>query len=142
MPEYEGLYEASTLGHVRSLDRTAPFKCRYGQIVNRTYKGKLLSQMIDSRNNYLQVVLSKDGYSRRELVHRIIAKTFIDNPDNLPEINHKDEDKTNNAVSNLEWCDHAYNNTYGSKLHQVRGSNNPRSKITPEIVQKIRYLVS
>ena len=54
-----------------------------------------------------------DGKKDRQLVHRLVAKTFISNPDNLPIINHLDSDPTNNSVDNLEWCDYSYNNKYG-----------------------------
>ena len=138
VPNYEGFYEASNLGRIRSITRVKPFKCRYGKIVPREYKGKILKPTFDGRHMYLQVTLSKDGIQKRELIHRIIAKTFINNPYNLPEVNHKDEDKMNNSVSNLEWCDHKYNNNYGTKLNRTRGINNPGHKITPEIVNSIR----
>lgn len=71
-------------------------------------------------------------------MHRLIAITFLENPNNLPEINHIDEDKTNNSVSNLEWCDHTYNNNYGSKKMSVRGEKNPMNKVSEETVAEIK----
>ena len=62
---------------------------------------------------YKTVCLTKDGKSKTHFVHRIVAEAFIDNPDNLPMVNHKDEDKTNNFAENLEWCTASYNRTYG-----------------------------
>lgn len=62
---------------------------------------------------YLQVSLCKDGVSKTFLVHRLVALAFIPNRDNLPEVNHKDENKENNSVDNLEWCTHDYNSRYG-----------------------------
>ena len=54
------------------------------------------------------------------MVHRLVAQAFIPNPDNLPEVNHKNEDKSNNTVDNLEWCDHKYNNNYGTKIERIK----------------------
>lgn len=55
-------------------------------------------------------------------MHRLVAETFIPNPNNLPQINHKDENKKNNCVDNLEWCDNSYNMNYGSRLKQLSES--------------------
>lgn len=68
----------------------------------------------------------------------MVAKAFIPNPNNYTEVNHKDEDKTNNNYLNLEWCTHRYNNTYGSKLGSMNGVNNPMCKLTDEEVMSIR----
>ena len=108
---YEGLYEVSSYGRVRSLDRYD----------NRNYfrKGKVLSPG-KTPNGYLVVVLSCNEKQKTITVHRLVAQAFIPNPDNLLEVNHKDEDKTNNSVDNLEWCDHSYNNNYGSRMDKVR----------------------
>lgn len=138
IPGYEGFYEASTHGRIRSVDRIRKFKCRYGYMVNRPYKGRVLVQSFDGKKNYLQINLSKDGKSKMELVHRLIATTFLDNPYNLPEVNHIDENKTNNSVSNLEWCNRIYNSNYGSKKDSTRGSKNPMSKISEQVVLEIK----
>lgn len=139
IPGFEGYYEASTLGIIRSVDRIVQVKTMYATYP-RFLKGKVVKQTFDGKGCYLQAMLSKDGIHKKYLTHRLVAQTFIANPMNLPEVNHKDEDKTNNSVSNLEWCDHVYNNNYGSKLHKTRGENNPQNKFTAETVREIRRL--
>lgn len=93
---FEGLYEVSNMGNVRSLFR---------------YK-KVLKPAV-SKAGYLTVDLFGDKNSMRRLVHRLVADAFIPNPDNLPQVNHKDENKQNNCVDNLEWCTAKYNMNYG-----------------------------
>ena len=72
------------------------------------------------KNSYKQVVLSLDGDRKRIAIHRLVAQAFIPNPDNLPQVNHLDENKTNNNLSNLEWCDN-YHNYKHSEHNQLRG---------------------
>ena len=110
---YEGLYEVSSYGRVRSLDRYVKGKSY------RLHKGKVLSPGKNSRG-YLSIVLSYNGKHKVITVHRLVAEAFLPNPDNLPEINHKDEDKTNNRVDNLEFCDHKYNVNYGTRKDRAR----------------------
>ena len=111
---YEGLYEVSSYGRVRSLDMYV--KARYGNY--RLHKGKVLSP--GEKNGYLFVNLSCNGKHNTITVHRLVAQVFLPNPDNLPEVNHKDEDKTNNNADNLEWCDRKYNINYGSRKDKVK----------------------
>lgn len=114
---YEGLYEVSNTGRVRSVDR-------YVKSKGESYwlrKGKMLSPGKDTYG-YLFVILTCNGKRKAINVHRLVAKAFIENPDNLPQVNHKDEVKSNNCVENLEWCTAKYNNKYGSRKDKVRES--------------------
>ena len=96
---YEGLYQVSDKGEVRSLDRVERSK---GDSV-RVRKGRVKKLNIN-QDGYYKVTLWKDNRSKTFVVHRLVANAFIPNPNNLPVVNHKDGEKTNNNVSNLEWC--------------------------------------
>lgn len=127
---YENLYQVSNLGNVRSLDHIR----KNGKDENKKclHKGKMLKPGIESIG-YKVVGLSKEGKSKSFRVHRLVAETFIDNPNNYKCINHKDENKLNNNVNNLEWCTIAYNNNYGTK--QERYKKNIIKKIGRKINQ-------
>ena len=103
---YEGLYEVSNLGRVKSLN------------YNRTGKERILKQQKD-KHGYLRVDICKDGKLKHSKVHRLVAEAFIQNPNNLETVNHKDEDKTNNVASNLEWMTRGDNIIY-SQARQVQ----------------------
>lgn len=90
------------------------------------------------RNGYYEVCLYRNGERKYVLVHRLVAKAFIENPNNLPQVNHKDENKLNNSVSNLEWCDGSYNARYGTAIERkIAGHNKSRSKRAEQPVAKI-----
>lgn len=110
---YEGLYQVSNLGNVRSLDRYVNNK---GKLDFR--KGKILKGCKDI-GGYLVVNLYKEGKEKKYKIHRLVGQAFLDNQNNLSEINHKDENKTNNMVDNLEWCDRSYNINYGTHNEKV-----------------------
>ena len=109
---YDGLYEVSNLGNVKSLR-----------------SGKLLKQA-SNKDGYKMVSLTKNGKSRGFSVHRLVALTFIPNSQGLPEVNHKDENPSNNCADNLEWCTRKYNLNYGgyrermSKTQKEIGTHN------------------
>lgn len=100
LTEYDGKYLVSSDGRVMTQKRQGT-------------KGGLLKQHLD-KTGYLYVSLCSKGKYRREAVHRLVAKAFIDNPSNFPCVNHKDEIKQNNFAENLEWCSYQYNNNYGT----------------------------
>ncbi len=111
---FEGFYEVSNKGNVRSLDRTVTRKD--GVVVS--FKGKRLLPRLN-QDGYLQIQISKGDKIKTIRVHRLVADTFLPNPSSMPEVNHKDEDKTNNAVTNLEWCSHKYNSRYGTRGERI-----------------------
>ena len=88
-----------------------------GDIIN-IKTGRVLKPAKDG-GGYLFVNLCKDGKPKMFLIHRLVAQAFIPNPQNLPQVNHKDENKTNNTVENLEWCTHEYNINYGTHNERV-----------------------
>lgn len=104
---YYGLYQVSNIGNVKSLN------------YRRSGEEKILRPMVD-RGGYLQVELWRNGKCKRLLVHRLVLMTFapIDNMKKL-EVNHKDENKKNNNLDNLEWCDKKYNNNYGTRNQRI-----------------------
>ena len=103
IPGFEGLYEINNLAQIRNA------------------KGDVLKQQIrrEKYTCYKVVHLWKDGKYHNKGVHRLMAETFLPNPDGLPVVNHKDEDGTNNLLSNLEWCDRSYNASYGSAPKKI-----------------------
>lgn len=117
---YEGLYEVSSFGRVRSIDRITT------NSLGRKYfsKGVILKWALN-RGGYPIVGLSLHGKYYSRTIHRLVAEAFIGNPNNLPSINHKDEDKTNNKVENLEFCTVKYNNNYGN--HNTKQSATRRA---------------
>lgn len=104
IPNYEGLYQVSNMGNVRSF--------------HNRYKNKTLIKPCATSKGYLSVSLCKNHSQKAFNVHKLVAELFIPNPKNLPCVNHIDENKTNNTVSNLEWCTYQYNNTYGHRIEK------------------------
>lgn len=109
---YEGVYQVSNLGNVKSLSRDIRVSDKLGG--HRKKKESLLKFDV-CKNGYLRVNLNKDGIGKHFLVHRLVAEAFLPNPQKLPQVNHKDENKTNNRVDNIEWCDAKYNSNYGER---------------------------
>ena len=104
---YEGLYQVSNLGRVKSFN----YRGHEGCI-------GILTPRLDGKG-YEMVALYKEGKVRNTKVHRLVAQAFIPNPNNYPQVNHKDENKTNNDVKNLEWCTNEYNHNYGTRNERV-----------------------
>ena len=128
--DYEGLYQVSNWGRVKSLN------------YRRTVKERVLKPN-KHKSGYLQVTLCKNGKLKHYLVHRLVTEAFLENPDNLPQVNHKDEDKTNNFVGtpendykdgNLEWCDIKYNINYGTHNERCVKANT-NGKLSKPVLQ-------
>jgi hypothetical protein len=113
---YEEYYEVDQFGRVYSVDRVVSVKDN-GRVYDKPLKGKQMKQSVHTKG-YKTVSLTKDGKTKTVFVHRIVAEAFIPNTENLPMVNHKDEDKTNNFVENLEWCSASYNRTYGRAIEK------------------------
>ena len=96
-------YQISTHGNVKSL--------RFG-------KERILKPATNKKG-YLRVILSKQGKLKGYLIHRLVAEAFIDNPNNYQQVNHRDEDKANNYIENLEWCTPKYNINYGTRTEKI-----------------------
>ena len=124
---YENLYQVSNYGNVRSLTHN-----RSNGKGFFLQKGRILKPGIQNIG-YKIVVLSKNGKTKSYRIHRLVAENFIPNPNNYKCINHKDENKLNNHINNLEWCTVAYNNTYGAK--QERHSKAMKKKVGRKINQ-------
>ena len=120
---YEGKYEISNLGRIKSYaqDRTYG-KIKTGNTVKRGYKSILL--------------YDNNGNKKWRPVHKLVAETFLPNPCGYDQVNHKDENKANNCVENLEWCDNRYNHNYGTRNFRV-GLANRCCKTTSEKVYSI-----
>ena len=105
---YEGLYKVNNVGDVLSIARKG------------NWRGNHLLVPSNDGNGYRQVNICKNGKLKSVKVHRLVAEAFIPNPYNLPCVNHKDENKENNRVENLEWCDYVYNANYGTGIERSK----------------------
>lgn len=106
---FEGLYQISNFGNVKCLEHKCPGRYK-GKL--RTVKEHLMSKTINKTNGYVYVTLSNLDRGKTFSIHKLVAQAFIPNSNGFKYINHKDEDKQNNNVDNLEWCTSEYNNTY------------------------------
>jgi len=114
IPGYEGLYQVSPLGRIRSLDRWVDNGFR-----KMFLKGKILDPCKNSRG-YLRVFMYKNGVKDCQFIHRIVAGAFIPNPHGNPQVNHINEIKTDNRVTNLDWVTPAENMNWGSRKGEKR----------------------
>lgn len=132
IPGYEGIYQVSDKGRIKSLTR---------KVWNYTKPGRILKPQ-HKPNGYLQVNLRKDGGGdKHAYVHRIVAQVFLPNPDGLPEVNHKDFDKSNNSVENLEWVSDKDNKRHfrNSQYAKMADSKKERKLINKTIQYILDY---
>lgn len=128
---FEEYYEVSSFGKVRSKARTII----RSDGMTMTFTGKELAPYSNKkRNDYCYVYLRVNGKKYPKFVHRLVAEAFLPNPKNLPQVNHKDEDTTNNRLDNLEWCDAKYNNNYGTKIQRMK-ENAPKTAVSQYSLQ-------
>ena len=140
---YKGLYQVSNFGRVKSLDRIRfkyQYKCQ--KKINMLYKGKILSPG-DSKGYFIVCLMINNKYKTIS-VHRLVAKAFIQNPENKPNINHIDFNPKNNHISNLEWCTQ-YENIHHTIKHnrdvQITSENHYNAKLKNKDVIEIKSLL-
>lgn len=137
---YEGLYQVSNLGRVRSLDRHIKRVSKRGAVIYQFHKGRVLSPKT-TKSGYLEVQLfDSNSNGKMWRVHRLVAKTFIPCTDSTLEVNHIDENKLNNEVENLEWCNRQYNTNYGTRNQKIGIANIYRAKISSKDIEKMKSL--
>lgn len=136
---FEHRYMISNFGRIKSIDRKVVYSD--GRVYN--YKGKILKTHVNKHDGYVYFNFTKHNYytnndyyrkTKNLKIHRLVAEAFIDNPYNLPCVNHKDEDKTNNHYSNLEWCTQSYNIIYSMTEERCL---KVKRKITEKIGKKV-----
>lgn len=129
IPGYEGLYMVSNLGRVKSLPR---YQDNHGK---PQFREGAIKPQYDNGKGYLAVNLYKNGKGSFRYVHILVATAFIPNPKSLPQVNHKDENKANNCVNNLEWCSALYNLTYGTARARTSAKTRNHKKTSKPIGQ-------
>lgn len=115
--DYEGLYEVSDWGNVRSLDHIV-YQKNKKKVCETHYKGRLLKFIIGAKN-YYRVALCKNNKVKKYFVHQLVARAFIPNPEKKVYIDHLDGDPTNNCITNLKWCTHKENNNNPVTLERL-----------------------
>ena len=140
---YEGYYQISNCGRAKSLDRVFDHKNKYNFLSQRRQKGRMLKQSFSrKKNGYLVVGFSKENIHDVRTVHSLVAKYFILNPENKPQVNHKTGDKTKNHYTLLEWSTALENTGHAvqSRLREnhIRGEGTYNHKISESQVRKIR----
>ena len=122
---YEGIYQVSNKGNVFSIER----------MVQGRECGGITLKPKHRRDGYLHVGLYRNGKMKNKLIHRLVLEAFVENPNNLPEVNHKDEDKANNNVENLEWCTSKYNSNHGTLIERISKKVRAVNVETGEVVE-------
>lgn len=119
-------YQVSNYGRIKSVSRIV--KNKYS---TRKIEEKILTPKIGTNGYYSYPLGNDDGVRKSVSIHRLVAKAFIPNPNNLPCVNHKDENKLNNEVANLEWCTYSYNNNYNNRKEReikTQQETSPKNK--------------
>lgn len=127
IPGFEGIYQVSDMGRVKSLERRVYFGNAFRDAP------EIILKQLDVPNGYKQIALSKNGKKKRLYVHRVVATAFVPNINGYPQVNHKNESKTDNRAVNLEWCTPNYNVNYGTCIK--RRAEKTKIKLRIPIVQ-------
>ena len=137
IPGYEGYFEVSNLGNFRSMDRMVKYK-NNGL---RKYPGKPL-KVEQMQDGYQRIVLMKEAVKKRYMCHRLVALTFIENPNNLPQINHKDGVRNNNIVNKLEWCYQIQNTQHSINVlgKTMKGKTNSKPVYCKELDREFKSM--
>lgn len=139
IPDYVGKYTVSNLSRVKSLDRNV--LCSDERILK--IKGRIISQGINKQTGYLSVSVWKNDKTKRFTTHRLVATAFIPNPENKPQVNHINSNRTDNRIQNLEWCNNSENVKHSYDFgdrESVKGESHFKCKLTNEKVLAIRRL--
>lgn len=145
--DYEGIYQVSNTAKIRSIDRLCYVE-NHGKTrcsVTQKRKGRIIIPYRSKRTGYYMVVLSKNGVHKTKNIHRLMAVAHIPNPENKPQVNHKDGNKVNNKIENLEWVTHKENIIHAFENKLVKGSvgeGSHLSKLKKEDVLIIRDMLS
>jgi len=136
--DYEGYYQISNLGNVKSLERYRKGRNNSKCIV----KERILKETKGYCDRYKGVLLCNNGIKKKITIHRLVAQAFVSNLENKPCVNHLDGNKLNNNVKNLEWCTYSENDKHAYKigLRCNKGEKNSQAKLTEREVLKIREL--
>lgn len=139
----ESLFEISNYGRVRSISRVL-IRVVKGRVVNQRLTGKMISPRLTTTGYwYISSLIIESGKRRHHFIHRLVAETFISNPEYKPYVNHKDANKLNNHVSNLEWCTHQENIAHAARLGAIRfGETATNYKISIEKALSIKNKLS
>jgi NUMOD4 motif/HNH endonuclease len=134
---FEGRYQVSDQGRVKSLTVTVPFRCGF-----RTHKGAI-KKLTNDKDGYLMTQLWKDNKAHPKKVHRLVGAAFLVKPDDATDVNHKDGNKAHNAATNLEWCTHKGNGEHAAATDLTAfGSRHGIAKLTEKDIPVIRKLLS
>lgn len=134
LKDFEDCYEISNYGNIRTIPRMVKVNNNGYIKIKQIYKYQK-----EHYKGYLQVSLKKDGKKYKKYVHRLVAENFLLNPNNLPQVNHKDENKKNNHVDNLEWCTNEYNLNYGTRLKRINESRKKYLGVSTYNSKKVMY---
>lgn len=134
--DFEGLYQVSNLGNIKSIARVST--------IGRRLKERMLSLKVNKDNGYVYVSLFRQGKTYNKRVHILVAQEWVKNPNKLPIVHHKDADKENNKVNNLQWATQKTNVNESIKAGnmKVTGSEHPQAKLTEESVYEIKELLA